>query len=421
MKLKIVVNNNYFLLYFYRYKDISINMRAYKYRIYPTKKQIDALNQHFGCVRVVYNWGLETKVKEYQKTGNALSCFDLVSKLTKELKREKEWLKDVNSQSLQNALFNLDNAFTKFFRKTAKFPKFRSKYGKQSFQCPQFVKIDFENNRIKLPKITSIKAVLHRDFIGKIKTVTVSKTPTNKFFVSILIDDGVKLPIPVTPIKSKSIGVDLGIKTFATLSTGKKVENPRYLIKSEKKLQRKQRQFSKKKKNSNNRAKARIDVALVHEKVANQRKDFLHKLSKKLIDKNQAVCLEDLNVSGMQRNHKLAKHISDVGWRTFRTFCEYKAEWYGKTVCIIGRFDPSSKMCDSCGVINKKLKLSMRTWKCTCGVTHDRDVLAARNILNFAFIPQGLRKSTPVKTVLDAGLLASQCCGHRSRKPLSSS
>jgi len=369
-------------------------MKAYKYRIYPNKQQIELMNKHFGCVRFVYNWGLEQKVKSYQVDSRNVTCFDLVNKLKADLKVQNVWLTEVNSQSLQMALRNLDNAFTKFFKKTAKFPRFKNKHDRQSFQCPQFCTVDFNKHTVNLPKLKGIKAALHRKFTGKIKTVTISKTATNKFFASILVDDGVLFPKTCISTKENSVGVDLGIKDFAVLSTGEKIKNPRHLKKSENKLAKLQKQLSKKKKGSSNRSKARHNVALLYEKITNQRKDFLHKLSKRLIDENQAICLEDLAVQNMLKNKKLAKHISDVSWSIFRSFCTYKAEWYGKDVRIIGRFEPSSKMCNKCGTINRNLTLGDRVWTCICGTTHDRDILAANNILNFAFIRNSDSKST---------------------------
>lgn len=360
-------------------------IKAYKYRLYPNSAQQDSFSKHFGCARWVYNYGLEQKVKAYQKDKKNLSVFDL-TKMLVPLKTEFPWLKDVNSQSLQASLRNLEIAFTKFFKKQNNFPKFKNKYRKQSFQCPQSVKVDFENGTISFPKIKNVKVTLHRKFEGEIKTVTVSRTTTGKYFASVLVDDNRSVPDPVTPDIKHSVGVDLGIKDFAVLSTGEKIKNPKYLKQTEKKLARAQRSLSRKKKGSSNRNKARHKVAMIHEKLTNQRRDFQHKISRRLIDENQAICLEDLAVANLLKNHNLAKHISDVAWRQFRSFCEYKAEWSGKVVKIIGRFEPSSKMCNVCGTINRDLKLSDRTWTCVCSAVHDRDILAANNILNFAFI-----------------------------------
>ena len=361
-------------------------LRTYKYRMYPNRRQMELLNKHFGCVRFVYNWGLEQKIKAYQTEKKTLSCFDLIKILVATLKIQNPWLKEVNSQSLQMSLRNLDNAFTNFFRKQTRFPKFKSKRTKQSFQCPQSCVVNFTDNKLSIPKLKGIKTKFDRQFEGKIKTVTISRTCTDKYFASILVDDSKELPIPIVPKKEKSIGVDLGVKHFAVFSNGEKIENPKHLIRLEKKLVRVQRSLSRKQKKSANQSKACRVVSRVHEKVFNQRKDFLHKLSKRLIDENQAVCLEDLDVNEMLKNNRFAKYISDVGWRTFRSFCEYKAEWYGKSVRVIGRFEPSSKMCDHCGEINTSLTLADRVWTCSCGTVHDRDILAARNILNFAFV-----------------------------------
>lgn len=342
-------------------------------------------SKHFGTSRFVYNWGLDKKIKAYQTENKKLSCFDLSNLLTSELKQKHAWLREANSQSLQMALRNLDNAFTRFFRKNSKFPNFKKKIGKQSFQCPQYCTVDFKNGLLSIPKTKGIKTVFHRTFEGKIKTITISKTTTKKYFASILVEDGKELPVKIKPVKEKSIGVDLGIKHFATLSSGEKVGNPRLLNRFQKRLARASKKLSNKQKGSKNRAKYKLKLAILHEKISNKRSDFIHKLSGRLIDENQAVCLEDLNVSGMMKNHKLARAISDVSWRSFRTFCEYKADWYGKNVKIIGRFEPSSKLCDRCGTVNKSLTLKDRTWTCSCGAVHDRDILAAKNILNFAF------------------------------------
>jgi putative transposase len=364
-------------------------IRAYKYRIYPNNKQQTLLAKHFGCARFIYNWGLATKTTAYQKTGKSPSCFSLMSKLP-QLKKENEWLKEINSQSLQMSLRNLDNAFQRFFKKRGGYPKFKKKYAKQSCQFPQSSAVSFENNRLYVMKFREgIKCKFDRKFTGDIKTVTISCSKTGKYYASIIVDNGKKLPKKVKPKKAKSIGVDLGLNHFITLSSGEKIVNPRHFRKLEHILKIRQKQLSRKKLGSSNRNKARKKVALIHERICNQRYDFLHKLSKRLIDENQAVCLEDLNVSGMLKNHKLAKNISDASWSTFCSYLSYKADWYGKTILTIGRFDPSSKLCSQCGCINTDLKLSDRTWVCDCGAKHDRDILAANNILNFAFCTPG--------------------------------
>lgn len=358
-------------------------LKAYKYRLYPNKEQEQKIAQHFGCVRYVYNWGLERKIKEYQKTKKSPSCFDLCNELI-ELKSKNEWLKEVNSQSLQMALRNLDNGFTSFFKKHNAFPKFKNRYTKQSYQCPQ--RVEIRNGKIFIPNLKEIKIKLHRNFEGKIKTTTISRSTTNKYYASILVDDGKDLPNK-KQIKN-AIGVDVGLTTFATISTGEKIANPKFLDQSLERLRALQRRLSKKEKDSQNRLKAKHKIALLHEKITNQRKDFLHKLSKRFIDENQAIALEDLNIKGMVKNHNLARHISDSSWGEFVRMLEYKAEWYGSTVVKIGRFQPSSKIC-SCGWIKQDLTLKDRKWTCgVCGLTHDRDVLASQNILKFSGLEQ---------------------------------
>jgi len=374
--------------------------KSYKYRIYPNRNQQEILEEHFGCVRFVYNWGLEKKIKAYQKNKKRISCFDLIKELTK-LKKKKEfqWLNEVNSQSLQMSLRNLDNAFTAFFRKNNRFPRFKSKkQNKNSFQVPQNLKID---NRLNIPKIPSIKIKLSRQIEGKIKTATISKTPTEKYFTSILVEQDKQLPKKPKINEKTAIGIDLGIKHFATISDGRKIENHKFLDKSLRKLKRQQRCLSRKIKGSNNRTKQKLKVALLFEKITNQRSDFIHKLTYQLTHENQvnSIATEDLTVQSMLKNHHLAQAISDVSWQEFRRQLEYKCDWYGKNLLIIGRFEPSSKMCSKCGWINQELKLSDRKWTCSkCKTRHDRDILAARNIKHFALIPSGRRKSTLVET-----------------------
>ena len=366
-------------------------LQAYKYRMYPSPEQISLLMQHIHACRFVYNYSLEQKIRAYEQDGRKLSCYDLNNRLPA-LKEEHPWLKEVNSQSLQSANKNLDNAFTRFFREKKGFPKFKSKKNPvQSFQVPQHYRVDFERNRIKLPKLGEIKTVFHRTFAGKMKYATVSVTSTGKWFVSILVDDGKPEPEPAPLSLDTTLGIDVGLTDFATLSTGEKVENPRYLKKSLQRLKVLQRRVSRKKKGSKNRQKAIQRLARCHEKVANQRNDFLHKLSYRVVSENQAIAVESLNVSGMQKNHKLARSISDASWSTFFTMLEYKCRRYGKTLLKIGRFDPSSKICSKCGYLKQDLALSDREWVCPdCGTHHDRDINAAINIKKFALQDQNL-------------------------------
>jgi putative transposase len=369
--------------------------KAFQYRIYPNTKQRDKIAQQLGCCRFVYNWALNKKIEAYQTEQKTLSCFELTKQLT-QLKKQEEysWLKDVDSQALQMSLRNLDNAFTKFFREKAGFPKFKSKrYPVQSCQYPQRVKVDFDHQTVYLPKIGNVKTKLHRMFEGKVKTVTLRRTATGKYFISILVETSDNIPEKPEITFDTTIGVDLGIKDFAILSTGEKYENPKYLKKSLDKLKRLQQLVSRKQKGSQNRKKAVKRLAKQHEKVRNQRKDFLHRITYRLTHNNtiESIALETLNVNGMIKNHCLAQAISDVSWSQFNDFLEYKAEWYGKNILRIGRFEPSSKLCSVCGFVNHELTLSIRSWMCPrCKTEHDRDQNAAINIKQFALQPQTL-------------------------------
>jgi putative transposase len=359
-------------------------LRAYKYRLYPNKSQIDFFEKQFGTCRFVYNWALDFKSTVYKDENQSISKNEL-KKMLPGLKAQYNWLKDVNSQSLQSSIDNLDNAFQKFFRKEAEYPAFKSKNNPvQSFQVPQHYVVDLDKGTVKLPKLKEpIKAKFHRRFDGETRTATISRTPTGKYFISILVEDGREIPEKVS--SGPNIGVDVGITHFAILSTGEKIENPRHLKKSMAKLKAEQQSLSRKKKGSGNRKKQKLVVAKLHEKVANQRNDFHHKLSNRLISENQVIVLEDLNISGMVKNHCLAQAISDVSWRNFIMKLKYKAEWYGKTIMQIGRFVPSSKLCSICGYKNTDLTLNDRSWECpSCHIKHDRDVNAAINILNIA-------------------------------------
>jgi putative transposase len=362
-------------------------LKGFKYRIYPNKKQRELLSQHFGCTRWVYNWGLEQRIKSYELTGKSPSRYDLQALLPLLKKQEEtKWLAGVHAANLQSTLTCLDTAFKRFFDGISDFPKFKKKFDKQSTIFPSNNKIYWNDNKIIVTKHLKLKAVFDRKFIGTLKSVTISRNKAGKYFASCLVDDGVPIPQKNKFTEQTTVGVDLGLTHYATLSTGEKIENPRKLRWSQKKLAHLQRKFSKTKKGSNRRNKARLKVARCYERISNQRKDFLHKLSTRLIRENQAIAIEDLNVSGMMANHKLAKSIQDASWGTFVGMLKYKAEWYGKTILQIGRFQPSSKIC-SCGVVHSALTLADRTWQCeSCGVSHDRDILADRS---------KVRRSTP--------------------------
>ncbi len=354
--------------------------KAYKYRISPTDSQKDLIHKHCGSVRFLYNLALETKKTAYLGNKISLSSYDLHKQLV-DLKKELPWLKETNSQSLQSAITSLDKAFKRFF-KGAGFPKFKSKHSKKSFHVPQNVNI--EGDKLIIPKFKEgIKLVQHRPIKGEIKSATISVTPAGKYFVSILCDTREDCN-PKQPIKEESsVGIDLGIKYFAVTSEGEIIKNPKFLRYSIERLKVLQRRASKKQRGSSNKKKANKRVAMLHEKIKNQRQDFLHKVSSRLVSENQTICLENLGVSNMMKNHCLAQSISDVSWSEFNRMIEYKAEWYGANVLRIGRFSPSSKTCE-CGKINKDLKLSDRTWECECGKVMERDLNAARNIKKFA-------------------------------------
>ena len=366
-------------------------LKAYKYKLEPTTEQKVLIEKHIGSCRYIYNWALSLKVKSYEETGKSLSQFDINKRITS-LKVENKWLGEVNSQSLQGMTRNLESAFTRFFREKKGFPNYKSKKNPvQSFPVPQHYSVDFENNTVKLPKIGVVKAELHRKFEGELKTATISKSCTGKYYISILVDNGKELPAKETFSEITTIGVDVGIKDFVVLSTGEKIENPKYLKSSLKRLKVLQKRVSRKQKGSKNREKAKQRLAVLHDKITNQRNDFQNKLSFRLVSENQAIALETLNVKGMVKNHHLAQAISDSAWSSFITKLEYKAEWFGKTILRIGQFEPSSKVCHVCGFHKSNLTLKDREWTCPeCKTVLDRDINAAINIKKFALIDQNL-------------------------------
>lgn len=354
---------------------------AFKYRIYPNKEQTIMLNKTFGCNRYIFNHFLNYKNEQYKETKKSVSYKECSSLLTS-LKYNLEWLKEIDSISLQQTLRDLDKAFKNFFKGYG-FPRFKSKHNHFHNYRTQMVNnnIVIENNKIKLPKIGFVKLKYHRQLKGRILNVTVSKTNTNKFYVSLCceVDNIEKLPRLNT-----SIGLDVGIKSFCVTSDNEIIDNPNFLKKYYKKLLKAQRRLSSKTKESNNFHKARIKLAKIHEKIANCRLDFLHKLSSRLINENQIICLENLKVEKMLKNSKLSKLISDVSWYKFKQLLEYKAKWYGRTIALVDTYYPSSQICSNCGFQNEDVKnLDVRAWECpNCHYIHkNRDYNAALNIL----------------------------------------
>lgn len=358
--------------------------RAIKVRLYPTPSQQSQLNQIMGCARYWWNYALALCKQHYKDTGKGLGRTALNSYLP-ELKRQEEtsFLKDCPSQVLQSTTLNLTKAYKNFFEGRARYPKFKSFHHKQSCQFPQSVKL-VDNKALKLPKIKGlIKARIHRLFEdGQLKTVTISRTPTGKYYASLLFETQQEEPKPVT--EGKVAGIDLGIKEFAIVHDGEKCSkfpNPKHLSKHERNLKRKQKKLARKQKGSKSRNQARLLVAKVHERVSNTRQDYLHKVSRKIVDNNQVVIVENLNVKGMVRNHKLAKAISDVGWGMFVNFLDYKLKEKGGVLVEIDRWFPSSKLCSNCHYELETLTLDVREWTCPkCQTVHDRDENASQNI-----------------------------------------
>jgi len=359
-------------------KELKTRMfQAYKYRIYPTPEQQIALAKSFGCCRWYWNYALNLCQETYKTTGKGLSR-KVIQGLLPQLKQEYPWLKDAYSQCLQVVALNLSTAYKNFFEKRARLPRFKSKHGRQSISYPQNVK--FQGDYLKLPgKVGLVYCLCHREFEGTIKTVTISKNPDGKYYASVLVDDGKETPNLSTD--GEAIGIDLGLTHFAITSDGDKYSNPKHFVKHERNLKRKQQKLSRKQKGSQSRQKARLKVAKVHAKISRCREDFLHKLSRKIVNENQVIAVEDLGVKNMVRNHKLAKSISDCGWGMFCTMLKYKAEKEGKTYQEVDRFFPSSKTCNVCLNQVGSLPLDIRSWTCEhCQTTHDRDINAAINI-----------------------------------------
>ena len=378
---------------------------SHKIRLYPTKKQEEFFRKSCGCSRFVYNWALSTWKQEYEAKLKP-SGFGICNKI-KDLKDANEWLKEVSIDSLQRAVQDLDRAFKKFFKKQTKYPKLHKKGKRDSFYLTnQAIKVN--GKKLKIPKVGSVNLAQELRLKGKVMSCTISRI-ADRWFASIAVEL-LELPRQVKS-SNKSVGLDLGIKTAVVTSDGVSFQSPKPLNKYAKKLKRQSQTLNRRVKGSNNRNKAKMQLSKTHAKIARIRQDFIHKVTSKLIDENQVICLEDLNVAGMVQNHKLARSLSDISFGEIRRQLEYKAALYGREVRFVDTFFPSSKTCSNCGIVKESLSLGERTFKCNCGFSLDRDINAAINIRNFA----ALRAGDKIPSRIGADSPES---GNKCRKPV---
>jgi putative transposase len=379
---------------------VRIN-KAHKTRFYPTVKQQKMLAQHFGCARWVYNHFLQYKNDQYKATGKSASYCQM-SKLLTELKQQpdKLWLGDISRQCATNSIQQLDAAFNNFFNKKSKHPKFKCKHNRQSFKIGAFF-ARIRPNGVQIPLVGILKCNVKMPGEYKLSSITISRATTNKYYASIAFEQ--EIPDPIIDTSKPIIGLDFGLKSFITKSDSMKIEHPQPLKKELRKLRRLNRIVARRTKGSKRRNKAKHKLALQYERIANIRSDFLHKLSRKMVSENQAIYLEDLNIEGMKA--RWGRKIGDLGWSEFVKRLSYKGTWYGCDIYKIDRFFPSSKTCSKCGRINSKLQLSNREWICSCGTTHDRDINAAKNILEYGRADRNLRPQRVgvVKPLVEAG------------------
>lgn len=346
------------------------------FRIKPSTEQKELLNKHFGCSRYVWNVALAERIKQYELNKLNSSYLKDCAKLTL-MKRDNPWMYEVSSGSQQRSLKNLDDAYRAFFKKRSGFPAFKSKHGKQSFSVSAR-EVRVKGKRICLPKFCEgIKFNRALPDFERVTSVSITRKPSGKYYASILVDFS---PCAL-PSNGASIGLDLGITDFAVLSNGKRLKNERHTVRNAAALKRAQHHLSRKKKGSKRSAKQKIKVAIIHEKIANSRKWTLHQHSSYVVRNFDYIAIEDLAVKNLAKHPTLAKHVLDAGWGEFTRQLEYKSQWYGRELVKVDRFFPSSKSCNACGFINQNLTLADRSWQCVCGVTHDRDLNAAKNIL----------------------------------------